>query len=119
MPKFKRKNIESEPFQIVKDNSGRVVRVIFPHPVEFGFENDNQYTGEVTFKNSDPVDSSGGRINSSVSSPQITSDAIGTALGFTPANVASTARSDLSNVSAADGRSALGVSGYVTGSLRS
>jgi NADH/NAD ratio-sensing transcriptional regulator Rex len=119
MARFKRKNIESEPFQLVKDSSGRVVRVIFPHPVEFGFENDSQYPGEVTFKNADPVDSSGGSINSKggTGTVELTSSAIGLALGFTPANEANTARSDLSNVAASDGRSALGVNGYVTGSL--
>ena len=119
MPKFNRKLVQTEPFQVIRDSAGRVIKVIFPHQVEFGFENDSNFQGQVSFKNSDPVDAKGGKINSEATSGNfnLTSDGIGTALGFTPANIANTARSDLSNVSASSGRSALGVSDHVTGSL--
>ncbi len=86
MPKFNRKLVQTEPFQVIRDSAGRVIKVIFPHQVEFGFENDSNFQGQVSFKNSDPVDAKGGKINSEATSGNfnLTSDGIGTALGFTP-----------------------------------
>ncbi|MHA2028554.1 MAG: hypothetical protein ACW99Q_04120 [Candidatus Kariarchaeaceae archaeon] len=119
MPRFKRNKVQTEPFQIVKDSSGNVLKVIFPHQVEFGFGNNVEFQGQVSFNNVDPIDSSGGSINSNggAGAVELTSSAIGLALGFTPANEANTARSDFSNVSSASGRSALGIGDHVTGSL--
>ena len=114
MPKIKRKEALSEPFVVYKDRSGRITKVVFPHTVEFGVTGSSDFQGEVRFKNVDPLGQSGSRITPGGS---VTTAAINSALGFTPGNPANSARTDLSNVTASTGRSALGINSHATGSL--